>query len=97
MRESMLHDLYLGRISPWERERIHTREYSELTQKIDDIEEHFKNLLSSEEYARFTEMQNLHSEVELIEDVELFEYSFGLGALMMIDIFRFQMIERTRK
>lgn len=48
MRESILHDLYFGRISPWERERIYTQEYSELTKKIDDIVAHFKNLLSSE-------------------------------------------------
>ncbi len=90
MKESMIHDLYFGRISPWERERIHTQEYSELTKKFDDIVAHFKNLLSSEEYARFEEMENLRAQTDIIDDVTLFEYSFRLGALMMIDIFGFK-------
>ncbi len=90
MKESMIHELYFGRISPWERERIHTREYSELNKKIDDIVAHFKNLLSPEEYARFEEMQNLRAQTDIIDDVTLFEYSFRLGALMMIDIFGFK-------
>ena len=37
MRESMLHDLYFGEISPWERAPVRTREYKELTRKIIDI------------------------------------------------------------
>ena len=86
----MLHDLYYGRISPWERKPIHTQEYSELTQKINCISAHFKNLLSSEEYARFEEMQNLRAQADIIDDVTLFEYSFRLGALMMINIFGFK-------
>ena len=90
MRESTLHDLYFGRISPWERERVHTREYRELTQKMVGIAAHFKNLLSAEEYARFEEMQNLRAQTDIINDVTLFEYAFRLGALMMIDVFGFR-------
>ncbi len=90
MKESIIHDLYFGRIRPWERERIHTREYSELIKEIDDIEAHFKNLLSSEEYTRFEEMQDLWAQTGIIDDVTLFEYSFRLGALMMINIFGFK-------
>ncbi len=90
MKESMIHDLYFGRIRPWERERIRTREYSTTIKKIADIDEHFKDLLSPEEYAKFTEMQNLQAEIDLMEDVELFEYSFCAGARLMIDIFTYK-------
>lgn len=90
MRESILQDLYFGKIRPWERKRVHTQEYSVLTQKIDDIVVHFKNQLSSEDYARFEEMQDLQAQTEIIDDVDLFEYGFRLGALMMIDIFDFK-------
>ena len=86
MKESMIHDLYFGRFSPWERERIRTQEYSTTTKKIADIVEHFKNLLSPKEYAKFTEMQNFQAEIELMEDVELFEYAFCAGARLMIDV-----------
>ena len=90
MRESILHDLYFGRISPWEREQVHTEKYRVITKKWNDIVAHFKNLLSSEEFARFEEMQSLWAEAEMIDDAALFEYGFRLGALMMIDIFGFK-------
>ena len=67
MKESMIHDLYFGNFSPWERERIRTQEYSTITKKIAAIVEHFKNLLSPEEYAKFAEMQNLQAEIDLID------------------------------
>ena len=90
MKESMIHDLYFGNFSPWERERIRTQEYSTITKKIAAIVEHFKNLLSPEEYAKFAEMQNLQAEIDLIEDVELFEYAFCAGSRLMIDVFKYK-------
>ena len=90
MRKSILQDLYFGKIRPWERKRIPTEEYDTLTQKRDDIEAHFKETLSPEEYAKLEEMQDLQSEAELIDNIALFEYSFCLGAMMMIDIFGFK-------
>ena len=90
MRESMLHDLYSGNFSPWERERIRTREYRTITKKIADMDEHFKNLLSPEEYAKLAEMQDLQAEIELMEDAELFEYAFCAGTRLMIDVFTYQ-------
>ena len=80
MKESMIHDLYFGNFSPWERERIRTQEYSTITKKIAAIVEHFKNLLSPEEYAKFADMQN----------VELFEYAFCAGSRLMIDVFKYK-------
>ena len=85
----MLYDLYFGNFSPWERERIRTQEYSIVAKKITDIVEHFENLLSSEEYAKFTEMQNLQAEAELIEDFELFQYAFCAGARLMVDVYTY--------
>jgi len=90
MKESMIHDLYFGNFSPWERERIRTQEYRAITKKIADIVEHFKNLLSPEEYTKFTEMQNLQAEIKLMDDEELFEYTFCAGVRLMIDIFTYK-------
>lgn len=90
MRKSMLQELYFGRISPWERKRVHTQEYHALTKKIDGIVVHFKNLLSSEEYAKFEEMQTLQAQADIIDDVNLFEYSFCLGAALMMDILSYE-------
>lgn len=86
----MIHDLYFGNFSPWERERTHSREYHTTTQKITHIDEYFKNLLSPEAYAKLAEMQDLQAEIELMDDAELFEYAFCAGAQLMIDIFTYQ-------
>lgn len=90
MRESMLNDFYFGSIRPWERKRICTREYRELTNKIIVIKEHFKSLLSPEEYKKFEEMQDLRAQADMIESAELFEYAFRTGALMMVDVFNYE-------
>lgn len=89
MRESMLHDLYFGNFSPWERDRIRTREYGTVIKKIDNIVEHFKNLLSPEEYEKFTEMQNLQAQAASIEEEEFFKYAFCAGTRLMIDVFTY--------
>ena len=83
----MIQDLYFGSFSPLERERISTQEYSTTAKKIFDIVEHFKNLLSPEEYEKFAEMQSLQAEIGLMEDADLFEYAFCAGARLMIDVF----------
>ena len=66
------------------------RNTSTITKKIAAIVEHFKNLLSPEEYAKFAEMQNLQEEIDLIEDAELFEYAFCAGSRLMIDVFKYK-------
>lgn len=90
MQESMIFDLYFGNFIPWERKRIRTEEYCSISRKISDIVDHFKNLLSPEEFEKFTEMQNLRAEAESIEDVELFEYAFCAGARLMTDVFTYK-------
>ena len=86
--ESILQELYFGSINPCERERVHAPEYTALAKKIDEIDVHFKNMLSSEEYDKLQEMLNLRAEADLSEEAALFGYAFSIGALLMIDVFR---------
>lgn len=53
MRESMVREIYYGNLNPWERKRVYNPERIALNDKIDGIVEHFKNLLSPEEYKKF--------------------------------------------
>ena len=85
--ESILQELYFGNVKPCERERVRDPEYATLTKKIDDIVVHFRDLLSPEEYAKFTEMRDLRAQADLFEEVQLFEHAFCLGVLLMIDVF----------
>ena len=89
MRESMIHDLYCGNFCPYERERTRSQEYHTTTEKITNIDAYFKNLLSSEEYAKLVEMQDLQAEIEFMEEADLFEYAFCAGAQLMMDIFTY--------
>ncbi len=97
MKGSILHDLYCGDIIPLEHGFVPSREYSALTHKLDDLAEYLKKLLPPEEQKKFEEMQNMWVDIDAIEDVDLFEYSFALGARMMVEVFAFQgkLIGRT--
>ena len=93
MRESMVRELYYGNISPWERKRVYNPERTALNDKINDIVQHFKNLLSPEEYKKFAEMQELESQVDVEDAVDLFEHAFCMGVRLMIDIFGYTEID----
>ena len=86
----MIHNLYFGNFCPCERERTHAQEYHTTNQKITNIDEYFKNLLSPEAYAKLAEMQDLQAEIESMDDADLFEYAFCAGAQLMMDIFTYQ-------
>lgn len=87
MRESMVRELYYGKLSPWERKRAYSPERIALMDKMDDIVQHFQNLLSPEEYKKFAEMQELEMQIDAEDAADLFEYAFCMGALLMTDIF----------
>lgn len=90
MRESLLNNLYYGRISPWERPRLRTRDFKGISNQNVAIEQHFQDLLSPEEFKKFEELQGLRGQAEAIESANLFEYAFSTGALMMIDVFNYE-------
>lgn len=90
MTKSMLHEFYFGNIRPWERRHIHTPEYRALAEKVDDVENYFENLLPPEEFKKFREMQDTQIQINAIDELELFEYAFCTGVLLMIDIFGYQ-------
>lgn len=100
MSKSFMFDLYFGNLTPWERGRSQNPAYTPTTQKISHIKEYFKKLLSPEDYLKFEEIDDLKAQTGAIEDVDLFEYGFCMGILMMIDVFDFRddrLTERTSK
>ena len=93
--KSMLQELYFGNINPCERKRAHDPEYTALAKKIDEIDVHFKNLLSREEYDKLQEMLNLRAEADLFEEAAFFGYAFSTGALLMLDVFGYSRQSET--
>ena len=92
MKESMVHELYYGNFSPWERRRIRDPEYTALIDKIDDILAYYKKLLSPEEYKKLEELQDLQGRANSIQDAELFAYAFCAGVQLVIDVCGYQVL-----
>ena len=97
MSKSIMYDLYFGNLVPFERGRAQDPAYNPITRKISDITEHFQKLLSPEDYAKFEEMGNLQAQSGTIEEIDLFEYGFCMGVLVMIDVFDFKENRLTEK
>jgi len=88
--KSFMHDLYYGRLIPWERGRAQDPDYTPINRKISDIKVYFRDKLSSEDYEKIEEMWNLRAESNSIEDVDAFSYGVCMGALLMMEVFNFR-------
>ena len=86
----ILDELYFGGLSAWERRYLKDPDYMEVSKKISKIKQHFEDVLSPEENERFENLQKLLSESGLFEEIQLFEYAFSMGVLMMMDVFDFK-------
>lgn len=90
MRRSFMYDLFFGNLVPWERGRPQDPAYTRLTQKTGEIINYFQKLLSPKDYEKLEEMGNLQAQSGTIEDIDLFDYAFCMGILMMIEVFGFK-------
>jgi hypothetical protein len=82
---SVLHDLYYGRISPWERRPARNGESRELGRKIADERRYFIQKLSPDDCQRFQELENLYTQFSDLEQADAFSYGFRLGLCLMAE------------
>lgn len=90
MSKSLMHDLYFGNLTPWERGRVQGQGYSSLGDKVSDLITRFQELLSPEEFEKFEEIEDLQAQMGAIEEVDLFQYAFCLGALIVTEVSDFK-------
>lgn len=90
MSKSIMYDLYFGNLTPWDRGCPQASVYMSLARKVGDLKNHFKEVLSSEEYEEFEKLEDLQTQAGTIEDADLFEYGFCMATLIMIDVFNFK-------
>lgn len=81
-----LHDLYNGKITPWERKKQFSEEQRKLLQKLDKEHLYFKEKLSAEDCERFENFIDLHSKLLSDEEENAFSYGFTLGMLLFADL-----------
>lgn len=82
----LLHDLYYGRISPWERTILRSAEQREAENKITAAQRYFQSKLSAEEAERLQELEGLYTTVFSLEQADTFSYGFRLGAALMVEV-----------
>lgn len=90
MNKSILHDLYFGRLVPWEWDHTQAPGYTTLAEKVSQIGDYFEDRLSSEEYEKLEKLQDLEAELGEIANEDFFQYGLCMGILIMTEVFRFR-------
>jgi len=87
---SIIKDLYYGRISTWENSRPQDPEYIHATNRIGTINEHFRSTLPSEQWDQLKELESLYTQALNIENIDAFSHGLSIGILLMIDALNFK-------
>ena len=85
--KNILHELYFGRVSRWERRVNRTAEEMAVENKIQAEKKHFSQVFSDENYKRLNELEKLYGQFRDFEDMRTFNYAFRLGAMLMCAVF----------
>lgn len=86
--ENVLRGLYNGKIIPWERREPRNETLLEIIRKIEDEERYFIQKMSLDDCQRFQALTKLYSELNGIEEENVFSYGFTLGLLLMMDVMK---------
>lgn len=86
MSSNILEQLYFGEIRPTEVIVPRNPEYQLLNKKIFNWKEHFKRILSENDFKILEEMFDLTGESYSMCSTEAFVYGFKMGALMMGEV-----------
>ena len=87
MQRNVLHDLYYGRFSAWERRPTLTAEDIEVNRKIEDEKRYFVQKMSLDDCQRFEELEGLYLRSRDFEQADAFSYGFKLGTMLMCAVY----------
>ena len=83
---NILHELYIGNVSPHDMRTVKTEEYRELTKEFFAIEERLKAELNKEQWKLHEKSCELMLLREAITQEQLFTYGFKLGVKIMLEV-----------
>ncbi|MEG0835393.1 MAG: hypothetical protein RR313_08285 [Anaerovoracaceae bacterium] len=84
--QSILEELFYGKIKPNERSFIRKSEYGKAIKTVSDCEEKLLTLLSGKELELFENLMKMHGESSHINGREYFVDGFRLGARIALEI-----------
>lgn len=83
---NILHDLFNGKIIPWERRNPYSEKQLEIIRKIDAEERYFMEKMSFDDCQRFQVLSHMQTDLLTSEEENIFSYGFSLGLLLMVDV-----------
>ncbi len=86
VKNSILHDLYLGQVSPLERRTHKNPAYWECIKKADQEEKYLSGRMSLTDSQHFQEFKKQIYKAMSIDEVEIFKIGYKLGARMVMEV-----------
>lgn len=83
---SIIEDLWYGNIAPWEREIKRSSEYSDVLERIVQIEADLHARLNDEEKESLEKFVNCTNEMCCISEREMFVRGFTLGIKLILEV-----------
>lgn len=90
MSYSIMEALFDGRVIPWERRSILTKEYKENLDKFEREKRYFTDKMSLDDCKRFEEMEALFMQIAHGEDVQIYNHGFTLGMMIMMEVLEYK-------
>ncbi len=87
-KRSILDELWLGDIRPFEAKIYDTPEMNEVRERLTQCQESLEASMTEEQKHAFTQYENNWCELEALSLEALFTYAFRLGARIMMDVLR---------
>jgi len=84
---NILHDLYSGKFSAWERSPVRTADNIATNRKIEDEKRYFMQKMSIDDCQRFEALEDLYTHANEFEQADAFSYGFKLGVMLMGAVF----------
>ena len=85
MKDNILHDLYYGKVIPWERKTSEMPEYQAVQEKIDTAFSYFENNFSHEDCTRIEDFRSLIIELATVDEVDIFVLGVKLGTKIALE------------
>ena len=85
--KKILYDLFYGRISGWERKPNYNAEAKAINRKIEREKEYFINKMSLDDVQRFQALEDLYTQSHEYCELDVFQYGFRLGTMLMCGVF----------
>ena len=84
---NILHQLYYGRLSGWERRYTRTPENIAVNKSIEAEKQYFEVKLSKDDCQRLQALENLYTQAHVYDEIDAYTYGFKLGVMLMCTVF----------